>query len=184
MAESLQEKQKKAFDVLSADFGYENKMEVPKLKKVVITTGIGSLSDADKIELIRDRMGKITGQKPVATKAKQSIAAFSLREGDVVGYKVTLRGDQMRNFIDKLIHLTLPRTKDFRGISRDTIDEMGNITIAVSEHTAFPETSDEELKNVFGLGITIVTTANDKNAAEGYLEHIGIPFQKKAEVEK
>ncbi|MEX2514639.1 MAG: 50S ribosomal protein L5 [Candidatus Paceibacterota bacterium] len=181
MTQTLQEKQKTAFDALSETQGYENKMEVPQLKKVIITTGIGSVSDPEKIELIRDRLAKITGQKPVATKAKHSIAAFSTREGDVIGYKVTLRGEQMRNFIDKLIHLTLPRTKDFRGISRDTIDEMGNITIGVSEHTAFPETSDEELKNVFGLGVTIVTTTNDKQVAEGYLEHIGIPFQKREE---
>lgn len=184
MVETLQQKQKTAFDSLSDDFGYENQMEVPRLEKVVVTSGIGSISDPDKVELIRDRLGQITGQKPVATKAKHSVAAFSTREGDVIGYKITLRGEQMRNFIDKLIHLTLPRTKDFRGISRDTIDEMGNITIGVSEHTAFPETSDEELKNVFGLGITIVTTADNKAAAEGYLEHIGIPFQKVAEKEE
>lgn len=184
MVESLQEKQNTAFDALSADFGYENKMEVPRLKKVVITSGIGSVSDPEKIELIRDRLAKITGQKPVPTTAKQSIASFSTRTGDVLGYKVTLRGTEMRNFIDKLIHLTLPRTKDFRGISRDTIDEMGNISIGISEHTSFPETSDEELKNVFGIGVTIVTSAEDKESAEAYLEHIGIPFQKIEEAEE
>ena len=177
MATTLKEKQTNAFDALADDFGYENSMEVPKLDKVVVSSGIGSVTDPDKIELIRDRLSRITGQKPKPTQAKQSIAAFNTRTGDIIGYKVTLRGAQMRDFIDKLIHLTFPRTKDFRGISADHIDEMGNISIGIEEHTAFPETSDEELENVFGLGITIVTTADNPKEARAYLAHLGIPFQ-------
>lgn len=183
MAKTLKEKQQEAFDELAESQGYDNSMEVPTLEKVVVTSGIGSVSDPEKVDLIRDRLAKITGQKPTATQAKQSIASFNTRAGDVIGYKVTLRGAQMRNFIDKLIHLTLPRTKDFRGISVDNIDEMGNISIGIGEHTAFPETSDEELENVFGLGITIVTTADDEDEAQAYLAHLGIPFQKEESVE-
>jgi len=181
MALTLKEKQTNAFEALADKLGYENKLEVPQLDKVVISCGIGSVSNPDKVELIYDRLGKITGQRPVQSRAKQSVASFSTREGDVIGYKVTLRGKEMRSFFDKLIHLTLPRTKDFRGINPDNIDEMGNISIGITEHTAFPETSDEELENVFGLGITIVTTAKNKEEAREYLAYLGIPFQKPAE---
>lgn len=179
MAKTLKEKQNNAFDTLGDDQEYNNPMEVPKLKKVVVTSGIGSVSDPEKVDLIRDRLAQITGQKPTASKAKQSIASFNTRAGDVIGYKVTLRGEQMRNFIDKLIHLVLPRTKDFRGIPASNIDEMGNISIGIGEHTAFPETSDEELENVFGLGVTIVTTAGNEDEAYAYLDHLGIPFQER-----
>lgn len=179
MATTLKEKQQNAFDKLADAQGYDNPMEVPRIEKVVVTSGIGSVSDPDKIDLIRDRLAKITGQKPSATRAKQSIASFNTRAGDVIGYKVTLRGEHMRSFVDKLIHLTLPRTKDFRGIPEDSIDEMGNISIGISEHTAFPETSDEELENVFGLGITVVTSADTRAEARKYLEHLGLPFKEK-----
>lgn len=181
MTLTLKEKQANAFSAMSEKFDYQNELEVPRLEKVVITSGIGSISNPDKVELIYDRLGRIAGQRPVPSRAKRSVASFSTREGDVIGYKITLRGNQMRNFVDKLIHLTLPRTKDFRGINPDNIDEMGNISIGISEHTAFPETSDEELENVFGLGITIVTTAKNKEEALEYLAHLGIPFQKPAE---
>lgn len=181
MASTLKDKQTDAFNALAEKFDYKNELEVPRLDKVVVSSGIGSVSNPDKVELIYDRLGKITGQRPIPTRAKQSVASFSTRQGDVIGYKVTLRGKEMRDFVDKLIHLTLPRTKDFRGIDPDNIDEMGNITIGITEHTAFPETSDEELENVFGLGITIVTTASDKEEAREYLAHLGIPFQKPAE---
>lgn len=180
MVSTLKEKQADAFDALSDKFEYKNELEVPRLKKVVVTSGIGSVSNPDKVEIVYDRLGKITGQRPIPTRAKQSIASFSTRQGDVLGYKVTLRGKEMRDFLDKLIHLTLPRTKDFRGIDPDNIDEMGNITIGITEHTAFPETSDEELENVFGLGITVVTTTDNKEEAREYLSHLGIPFRKEA----
>lgn len=174
--ETLQEKQADVFSVLSDEFGYENPQAVPQIEKVVVTSGIGSINDPDKIDIVEDRLAKICGQAPVPTKAKQSIASFNTRAGDVVGYKVTLRGDQSVTFVDKLIHLVLPRTKDFRGIDPESIDELGNLTIGIDEHTAFPATSDEELENVFGLGVTIVTTAKDEAEARAYLEHLGIPF--------
>lgn len=176
MAETISEKQSNVFAELSDQFGYTNAAAAPQIEKVVVTSGIGSISDPDKITIVEDRLAQICGQQPVPTKAKQSIASFNTRTGDVVGYKVTLRGTKMQNFLDKLIHLTLPRTKDFRGIDPDSIDEMGNLTIGVDEHTAFPETSDEELENVFGLGITIVTTADNQAEAYAYLDHLGVPF--------
>ncbi|MEX0934703.1 MAG: 50S ribosomal protein L5 [Candidatus Paceibacterota bacterium] len=178
---TAQEKQQETFDALKGDFEYENPMEAPHLEKIVISTGIGSITDKTKIDLIPDRLAQITGQQPKPTQAKKSIASFKSRQGDVIGYQVTLRGERMRSFFDKLIHIVFPRTKDFRGIDRNTIDEMGNITIGISEHTAFPEASDEELRNVFGLAVTIVISAPNREVAEAYLEHLGIPFKKKEE---
>lgn len=178
---TAQEKQKETFDTLKDEFGYTNPMEAPHLEKIVISSGIGSIKDKALIDLIKDRLARITGQEPAPRQAKKSIAAFKTRTGDIIGYQVTLRGPHMRAFLDKLIHIAFPRTKDFRGIDRGAIDEMGNITIGIPEHTVFPETSDEELKNVFGLAVTLVTSAPNREVAEVYLEHLGIPFKKKEE---
>lgn len=178
---TAQEKQKNTFDALKDSFGYTNPMEVPTLEKIVISTGIGSIKDKSKVDLIQGRLAQITGQQPAPRQAKKSMAAFKTRQGDVIGYQVTLRGARMQNFLDKLIHIAFPRTKDFRGIKRDAIDEMGNITIGIPEHTVFPETSDEELKDVFGLAVTLVSTAPNAEVAEAYFEHLGIPFKKKEE---
>ncbi len=109
--------------------------------------------------------------------AKQSIASFKVRQGDAVGYQVTLRGSRMYDFLDKLVHIALPRTRDFRGLSAKAIDSLGNITIGIKENSIFPETSDEDLRDVFGFAITIVTTAKDKKSAEAFFRHIGIPLQ-------
>lgn len=158
--------------------GYKNPMQAPKIQKVVVSVGVGSLKDKNKIKLIEDRLIKITGQKAAPRGAKISIANFKSREGDVVGYQVTLRGARMYDFLEKLIHIALPRTKDFRGISRDSADEMGNYTLGIKESTIFPECADEELKDVFGLAITIVTTAKSKTEAQAFLEHLGFPFKK------
>ena len=168
----------KIFDALKEKFGYTNKMQAPRIEKIVISTGVGSVKDKKKIEIIVDRLAKITGQKPAATLAKKSIAAFKLREGTVIGYKVTLRGDRMTQFLDKLIHVALPRTRDFRGLSVDAFDNIGNYTIAIKEHTIFPEASDEELKNVFGFGITIVTNTKNREETEALLREIGLPLKK------
>ena len=170
--------QKNMFNTLKEKFGYTNVSQTPKVEKIIVSTGIGSIKDKKKIELIFDRLTQITGQRPSPRAAKKSIASFKLREGDIVGYQVTLRGRQMRDFLDKLIHIALPRTRDFRGIPITAIDEMGNITIGIKEHTIFPETSDEELKDIFGMAITIVTTATGKNEAESFLRALGIPLQK------
>jgi len=175
------EKQSKMFDVLKERFGYTNVMQAPKLEKIVVSAKVGSITDKNKLEVVIDRLALITGQKPQANPAKKSIATFKLREGTIIGHSVTLRGDRMRNFLDKLIHIALPRTRDFRGLKATAIDEMGNYTIGVKEHTIFPETADEDLKDVFGLGITLVTSAKTKEEAEAFLRELGLPIRKEEE---
>jgi large subunit ribosomal protein L5 len=176
---SVKEKEKSAFEIMKGPFGYVNPMQAPKLIKVVINAGVGSFKDKKKIDIVTDRLAKITGQKAARRGAKKSIAAFKTRLGDPVGYQVTLRGARMYGFLDKLINIALPRTKDFRGIQKSAVDNVGNITIGVREHTIFPETSDEELRDVFGFAVTVVTTAKTKEEAAAFLEIIGIPFRKK-----
>jgi large subunit ribosomal protein L5 len=176
--ETLKQKTEKAFDLLKGDFGYKSVMQAPKIQKVVINVGVGSAKDKNKNKIVEDRLAKITGQKPVARGAKIAIANFKSRQGDVVGYSVTLRGQRMHDFLERLIHISLPRTKDFRGISTSGADEMGNYTLGIKEHTIFPETADEELKDVFGMAITIVTTAKSRKEVLALLTHLGFPFKK------
>ncbi|MEX0932385.1 MAG: 50S ribosomal protein L5 [Parcubacteria group bacterium] len=176
--ENLKQKTNKAFDSLKEGEGYKNKMQAPRVLKVVVSSATGSFKDKNKLAVVEDRLAKITGQKASPRPAKKSVANFKTRQGDIVGYQVTLRGDRMYNFLDRLVHIALPRTKDFRGISRDSADEMGNYTLGIKEHTIFPETSDEELKDVFGLAITLVTTAKSKKELLAYLEYLGFPFKK------
>ena len=171
-------KKKNTFKVLKEKLGFSNVMQTPKVQKVVVSVGTGSTDDKNKIKLIEDRLMKITGQKPLINKAKKSIATFKLREGDPVGYQVTLRGPRMSDFLDKLIHIALPRTKDFRGLSASGIDEMGNYTLGIKEHTIFPETSDEDVRDIFGMSITVVTSAKDEKSAEELLRYIGLPLSK------
>lgn len=175
---NTKEKQEKAFDHLKEVQGYKNPMQTPRFTKVVINVGIGSLKDKKKIDVIVDRLTKISGQKPALRGSKKSIAAFKVRQGDPVGLTVTLRGTRMFAFIDKLIFVAFPRTKDFRGLSKKGIDEMGNYSIGIKENTIFPETADEDLKDVFGMTITIGTTANNKKEALAFLSYIGFPFKK------
>lgn len=158
--------------------GYKNLMQSPKLSKVIVSVGVGSFKDKNKIKVVEDRLMKITGQKASPRGAKVAIANFKSRQGDVVGYQVTLRGARMYDFLERLLHIALPRTKDFRGISIDSADEMGNYTLGIKEHTIFPETSDEELKDVFGMSVTIVTTAKSKKEVQDFLTHLGFPFKK------
>jgi len=159
-------------------FHYKNPMQAPRLIKIVVSAGVGSFKDKNKIKLAEDRLAKLTGQKAAAKGAKVSVASFKTRQGDVVGLQVTLRGERSHDFLERLIHIALPRTKDFRGIPKEAVDEMGNLTIGIKEHTIFPETSDEELKDVFGLAVTIVTTASNKKEAIEFLSHLGLPFKK------
>lgn len=166
------------FAALKGDFSYTNHMQAPRIEKVVISVGTGKIDDKQKIALIQDRLAKITGQKAAPRAAKQSIASFKLREGETIGYQVTLRGQRMRDFLDRLIHVAIPNMRDFHGLKSTSIDEMGNYTMGVSEHTIFPETSDEDIRDVFGLAITIVTTAKTKEEAEALLRHINFPLQK------
>jgi len=179
--ESVQALMKKSFDALKQDFGYTNVNQAPTIEKVVVSVGTGRVDDKAKIALIQDRLAVITGQRPSPRPAKQSIASFKLREGDIIGYQVTLRGTRMVHFLDKLIHIALPQTRDFRGLKTTSIDEMGNYTIGIKEHTIFPETADEDIKDVFGMSVTIVTTAKTKAEAEALLRHVGLPLKKKEE---
>ncbi|MCE9585528.1 50S ribosomal protein L5 [Candidatus Nomurabacteria bacterium] len=182
---TVKEKEEKAFELMKANFGYKNVMAAPKLKKIVLNVGTGTAvkKDKNKNDAIADRLAKITGQKPTKKGAKQSIASFKIRQGDPVGVVVTLRGKRMFAFIEKLINVALPRTKDFRGINRSGVDNIGNLSMGIKEHTIFPETADEDIKDVFGMAITFVSTAKTKAEGTAFFEILGIPF-KKEEVKK
>lgn len=175
---TIAQKTKDSFKALKDSRGYKNPMQAPKIIKVVVSAGVGSFKDKKKVDLAIDRLTKITGQKPSVRGAKQSVAAFKVRQGDTVGLQVTLRGKRMYAFLDKLVNVSLPRTKDFRGISPTAIDEMGNYTLGIKEHIIFPETPDEELKDVFGLAVTIVTNAKSKEETKAFLDHLNFPFKK------
>lgn len=166
-----------AFDAMKSDFKYTSPMQAPRVQKIVISTGVGSVKDKKRLELIEDRLARLTSQKPAPRAAKKSISTFKTRVGDLSGYQVTLRGARMQSFLDKLIHIVFPRVRDFRGLSPKSIDEMGNMTIGFKEHTVFPETADEEAKDIFGLAVTIVTTAKNKKEAEAFLRHLGLPLR-------
>ena len=175
----IQDKQKETFTTLRGDFGWANVMQTPKITKVVVSVGVGKMAkDKNKVELVADRLKRITGQKPVTRGAKQAIATYKTRIGDKVGYQVTLRGARAQDFVNRLIHIALPRTKDFKGISAGGVDEMGNYTLGIKEHSVFPETADEEIKDLFGMAVTVVTTAKTKKEAKAYLDHLGFPFKK------
>ena len=184
--ETVKDKISNAFKNLKSDVVYANKMSVPKIQKVVISVGTGSKmrNDKNKNTFISDRLAKITGQKPSPRASKKSIAQFKVREGEPIGLSVTLRGEKMYSFLDKLVNVALPRTKDFRGLDSKIIDNIGNLTLGIREHTIFPETGDEELKDVFGLAITIVTTAKSKTEAKALFDYIGMPFKKESETTK
>lgn len=181
--ETLKHKELGAFDVMKETFGYKNKMAAPRIQKVIVSVGTGSgmKKDRTKNTFVTDRIMKITGQKPSVKGAKQSIASFKIRAGDPVGVVVTLRGSRMWSFLDKLVNIALPRTKDFRGITRTSAGELGNMSIGIREHTIFPETSDEEISQVFGLSITIVTTAKTRAEGLAFFEYLGFPLKKEDE---
>ncbi|MDO8492026.1 MAG: 50S ribosomal protein L5 [bacterium] len=175
---SIKELQTESFKSLKERFGYKNIMQSPRLVKAVVSVGVGSVKDKKKLEIVVDRLSKITGQKTISRGAKKAIATFKTRVGDVIGYQVTLRGKRMVGFLDKMLNVALPRTKDFRGINRTAVDSIGNVTIGIKEHTIFPETSDEELKDVFGMAITVVSTAKNKVEATAFFEYLKFPFKK------
>lgn len=183
---TVKEKEIHAFEKMKGAFHYKNTMAAPKLKKVVLNVGTGTAvkKDKNKNDAISDRLAKITGQKPSLRGAKQSIASFKIRQGDPVGVMVTLRGKRMYAFLEKLFNVALPRTKDFRGISRKVVDNIGNLTIGIKEHTIFPETADEDIKDVFGLAITIVSSAKTKPEGFAFFELLGVPFKKEEEKKK
>ena len=173
----LETKLTSAFENLREKFSWSNVMQTPRIVKVVVSVGTGrTRKDKQKIEVIQDRLIKITGQKSSPRKARKSIASFKLREGETIGYMVTLRGAKMRSFLDRFLNIAIPRMRDFQGIPLSSVDEAGNLTIGVAEHTIFPETPDENLQDIFGLSVTIVTSTNNREEATEYLKHIGIPF--------
>lgn len=179
--ETTKTKVGKTFEALKDKFSYKNVMQAPRVEKVVVSVGTGRVDDKNRLALIVERLTTITGQKPSPRPARLSIASFKLREGDIVGYQVTLRGERMNHFLDKLINVALPQTRDFRGLKTTAIDEMGNITLGIKEHTIFPETADEDIRDVFSFAITIVTSAKTKEEAEAFLRHIGLPLKKEAD---
>ena len=177
---TVKQKEAKAFEKMKGEFHYKNVMAAPRLKKVVVSVGTGTYMQKDKNKNadIALRLGKITGQKSATRGAKKSIATFKIRLGDPVGLMVTLRGNRMYSFLEKLVNVALPRTKDFRGISRRIVDDIGNLTMGIKEHTIFPETADEDIRDVFGLSITIVSTAKNKKEGTAFFELLGVPFKK------
>ena len=170
------------FDVLKDRFGWRNPMQATRLEKIVVTVGTGRVAqDKARQAFVAERLALITGQKAVPTKAKKSIASFKTRKGLVIGWKVTLRRDRMWEFLDKVIHIALPRSRDFHGIDPGSIDPMGNLTIGITEHTAFPEAAEDEIKDIFGLGITLVSTAHSREEAEAFFRHLGVPLKSEAQ---
>lgn len=166
-------------DALKNEFKYENVHQIPKLNKVVINMGVGEACHNSKLaELIVAQLTKIAGQKAVATKAKKSIASYKLREGMPVGCMVTLRGERMYDFIQKLICVVLPRIRDFRGISSKSFDGRGNYTLGLKEQSLFPEISYDEIDTVLGMNISIITTANTDEEGRALLKYLGMPFKK------
>lgn len=164
---------------LKEQFQYENGMQVPKLEKIVINMGVGDAAGNSKmLEAAMQDLEAISGQKPVITKAKKAIAGFKIREGQGIGCKVTLRGDNMYNFLDKLVSITLPRVRDFRGISSKAFDGRGNYTLGLTEQLIFPEIVFDNVVKVRGMDIVFVTTANSNEEALALLKGFGMPFKK------
>ena len=164
---------------LMSKHNYKNVMEVPKLEKIVVNIGCGDATTNSKLlEAAMKDLEIITGQKPVATKAKKSIAGFKLREGQAIGCKVTLRGENMYNFLDKLISITLPRVRDFRGISNKAFDGRGNYTLGLTEQLIFPEIEYDDVVKVRGMDIVFVTSAKTDAEAFDLLQGFGMPFKK------
>jgi large subunit ribosomal protein L5 len=173
--------QKEAVPALLKAFQYKNVMQVPRINKVVLNIGLGSEQDnAKALEAAMADMTTITGQKPVMTKARTSIANFKLREGRIIGTKVTLRGDNMWAFLDRLLNAALPRVRDFRGVSPDAFDGRGNYTLGLRDQLIFPEIEYDKIDKLRGMEVTVVTTAKSDDHARLMLQILGMPFKKEA----
>jgi large subunit ribosomal protein L5 len=165
---------------LMEQFSYKNINAVPTIEKITVNIGLGKgLKDAKHIETAENTMRRITGQAPVKTKARKSISGFKIREGMVVGMKVTLRGQKMWDFLEKLVHVSLPRVRDFRGLKHDAFDGQGNYSVGIKEHIAFPEISSDEIELIHGLQAVISTSAKTNEEAESLLRLLGMPLKKK-----
>ncbi|MGE7604745.1 50S ribosomal protein L5 [Peribacillus sp. NPDC097675] len=164
---------------LMGKFNYQSVMQVPTIEKIVINMGVGdAVSNSKALDTAVEELTLLAGQKPVITKAKKSIAGFRLREGMPIGAKVTLRGERMYQFLDKLVSVSLPRVRDFRGVSKKSFDGRGNYTLGVKEQLIFPEIDYDKVSKVRGMDIVIVTTANTDEEARELLTQVGMPFQK------
>ena len=164
---------------LTKKFGYKNPMEVPKLVKIVISSGLGDIKDnAKSIQLAVNEIKQITGQQPILTKAKKSVANFKVREGMSVGIKVTLRGKMMYDFYDKFVSIALPRVRDFRGVPADSFDGKGNYNMGIKEQLIFPEIQYDQVEKIRGMDICFVTTAKTDEEARELLRAMGMPFKK------
>ncbi len=164
---------------LKKDLKLKNVMEVPKIIKIVVNVGAGeAVSNKNVIEKIQEQLTRITGQKPVVTKARKSISAFKIRMGLPIGVKVTLRGTRMYSFLEKLVKIVIPRLRDFRGISDSSIDQNGNLNLGLSEQTLFPEIEFDTIDKMRGLEVTVVTNARSKEKGRKLFELLGVPFKK------
>ncbi len=162
---------------LKEEFGYRNDLQIPRLDKIVLNMGIGeAVADSKKIKSAHDDLMAIAGQKPVITKAKNSIAGFKVREGMPLGVKVTLRGDRMYEFLDRLVTIAMPRVRDFRGVSAKSFDSRGNYALGLKEHIVFPEINYDKVDQIWGLDIVICTTAKTDAEAKALLKHFNMPF--------
>jgi len=171
--------QEEVVPALQKQFNYRNPMQVPRLEKIVINMGVGeAVQNPKALDAAVGDIAAITGQRPVITRAKKSIASFKIRTGMPIGCKVTLRGDRMWDFLEKLIYIALPRVRDFRGISPDAFDGRGNYTLGLREQIIFPEIEFDKVDKVRGMEITIVTTAPDDDQARALLRLLGMPFRK------
>jgi large subunit ribosomal protein L5 len=169
---------KSVVPALSKEFGYKNVMAVPKLEKISINIGLGEATQNAKLmDGAVNELGQIAGQKPVVTKARKSIAAFKLRENMSIGCMVTLRGDRMYEFFDRLVNVALPRVRDFRGVSTKSFDGRGNYTLGLHDQLIFPEIDYAKVDKLKGMNVTIVTTAQTDNQARSLLKHMGMPFR-------
>ncbi len=177
MTPTLKEKyQKTVVPALKEAHGYRNPMQVPRIVKVVVNMSVSTKVDKDAFKAVTDDLARITGQRPVVTKARLSISNFALREGMPIGAKVTLRGARMYEFLDRLINSALPRIRDFRGVSSTAFDGRGSYTLGLAEQTIFPEVNPDNVKRVQGMDVTIVTTAETDAEARDMLKHLGMPF--------
>ena len=173
--------QKDVAPALFKSFNFKNVMQVPRIEKVVINIGLGEAMDDPKaLEAAVSDLTQIAGQKPVMTKSRKSIAAFKLREGRVIGTKVTLRGERMWAFLDRLMNIALPRVRDFRGVSADAFDGRGNYTLGLRDQLIFPEIDYDKIDKLRGMEVTIVTTAKTDDQARALLQMLGMPFKKEA----
>jgi len=173
--------QQEVVPALQNAFNYRNVMEIPHIHKVVVNIGLGeAMGNSKALDAATTDMTTITGQKPIQTKARKSIANFKLREGVIIGVKVTLRGDRMWAFIDRLVNVALPRVRDFRGVSPDAFDGRGNYTLGLRDQLIFPEIEYDKIDKLRGMEITIVTTAKNDEHARAMLKFLGMPFRKEA----